>query len=83
MLLVNGMNPGPEIRANVGDVVSITIINMSPETAFTIHYHGIKMFHQPYADGTNSRTQCNISPMQVRMNSMLICFDHCGTFFIH
>lgn len=70
MLLVNGTMPGPVLRASVGDTVRIKIINNSPTEGVTIHYHGIKMYLQPYADGTASRSQCNIDPQEVRLEEL-------------
>ncbi len=47
LLLVDGMNPGPDLRANVGDTVRITVINHSPTEAIGIHFHGLPMTGQP------------------------------------
>lgn len=65
MLLVNNQNPGPEIRAKVGDTVRVIITNMSPTEALTVHYHGVKMIEQNYHDGVGGASTCNIAPLQV------------------
>jgi hypothetical protein len=51
MFLIDEMNPGPDLRANVGDTVRITVVNHSPTNAIGIHFHGLLMTGQPYADG--------------------------------
>jgi len=71
-LLFNDMNPGPVLRANVGDTLRVTITNNSPNEALTVHYHGILMLDQPYHDGVASRSQCNIAPLQTQVNEFLI-----------
>ena len=65
MLLINDSNPGPVLRAKVGDTVRVTIRNHSPTEALSIHYHGITMWQQPYSDGVQTSSQCNIGPLQV------------------
>src|SRR5262245_8894997 len=38
---VNGSSPGPLIRAKVGDLVQVTLVNESVSDGATIHWHGI------------------------------------------
>jgi iron transport multicopper oxidase len=71
LLLVNDLNPGPILRANVGDTVRVTIINHSPNEAVSIHYHGLSMLGQPYSDGVGTESQCSTSPMQTAINELI------------
>jgi len=43
LILANGEAPGPTIEANVGDTIKLTLKNMHPFAALTIHYHGLHM----------------------------------------
>ncbi|WP_246486054.1 multicopper oxidase family protein [Kribbella qitaiheensis] len=38
---VNGTSPGPLIRARVGDLVEVTLVNESVRSGVTLHWHGI------------------------------------------
>lgn len=38
---VNGTSPGPLIRARVGDLVQVTLVNESVSSGVTLHWHGI------------------------------------------
>jgi len=38
---LNGASPGPLIRAKVGDLVQVTLVNESVPAGATIHWHGI------------------------------------------
>ena len=38
---LNGASPGPLIRAHVGDLVQVTLVNESVEDGATLHWHGI------------------------------------------
>lgn len=38
----NGMSPGPTIRANVGDTVTVEFVNMLEEST-TVHWHGLSV----------------------------------------
>lgn len=81
MLLVNDLNPGPEIRANVGDTIKVTWHNHSPSEGVTIHYHGLTMQDQPYADGTATVSACNVGPMQTFVQEFVA--DNAGTHYWH
>ena len=64
LLLVDDLNPGPSIRANVGDTVRVTLMNKSPNEAASLHFHGLTMLDQPYADGVPMVNQCALGPNQ-------------------
>ncbi|MBO0812833.1 MAG: multicopper oxidase family protein [Microlunatus sp.] len=56
----NGQVPGPELRAHQGDLVQVTVVNRLPETAVTVHWHGLNV---PNAeDGVPGVTQDAIKP---------------------
>ncbi|MEU0092405.1 multicopper oxidase family protein [Kribbella sp. NPDC006257] len=38
---VNGTSPGPLIRARVGELVEVTLVNESVSSGVTLHWHGI------------------------------------------
>ncbi|MET9315234.1 multicopper oxidase family protein [Kribbella sp. NPDC003505] len=38
---LNGVSPGPLIRARVGDLVQVTLVNESVKDGATLHWHGI------------------------------------------
>lgn len=81
MLLVEDMNPGPTIHANLGDTVKIKWINHSPTEGVSIHYHGILMQDQPYNDGTGGVSSCIIGPMQTFVHEFVV--DNPGTHYWH
>ena len=67
LLIVKDKNPGPTIRAEVGDMVRVTLKNNSPSQAVTLHFHGLTMKGQPYVDGTAHSSQCALGPMQTQV----------------
>lgn len=81
MLLVNDQNPGPTLRAEVGDTIHIKWINESPSEGVTIHYHGLLMKDQPYADGTGTVNTCVVGPMQTFHHTFVA--DNAGTHYWH
>jgi len=81
VLLVNDINPGPVLRAEVGDVVKVTIVNKSPTDAVTVHYHGLSMKGYPYSDGTGAVSQCSVGPLQTQVNEFVA--EDVGTHYWH
>ena len=81
MLLVNNECPGPTIRANLGDTVHIQWRNMHPSEGVSIHYHGLLMQNQPYADGTGGVSTCIVGPMQTFQHEFVV--DNAGTHYWH
>ena len=60
-MLINGTYPGPLIRASWGDWLHITVINkMFNYNGTSIHWHGVRQYHTPWADGVPGVTQCPI-----------------------
>ena len=81
MLLVNDEFPGPAIRANVGDTVKVTVSNESPTDPLALHFHGLTMRGQPYADGTAGATQCASGPLQTQVYEFVV--SNSGTHYWH
>lgn len=81
MLLVNDEFPGPAIEADVGDTVRVTVINESPTDTLALHFHGLTMRGQPYADGTAAVTQCASSPLQTQVDEFEV--SNSGTHYWH
>ncbi|KAI9825280.1 MAG: hypothetical protein M1832_001314 [Thelocarpon impressellum] len=63
-LLVNGQYPGPNITANWGDTIQVTVHNeiTGPEEGTAIHWHGLLQTLTPWYDGVPSVQQCPIAP---------------------
>ncbi|KAF7012990.1 unnamed protein product [Triticum aestivum] len=59
--VVNGQFPGPAIEVKEGDSVAVQVINKSPY-GLTIHWHGVKLQLNCWADGAGMITQCPIQP---------------------
>ncbi|XP_022773464.1 laccase-14-like [Durio zibethinus] len=59
VLTVNDSFPGPEIHAQKGDTVFVTVQNDGPY-GITIHWHGVRMPRNPWSDGPEYITQCPI-----------------------
>ncbi|PNT65768.1 hypothetical protein BRADI_3g02290v3 [Brachypodium distachyon] len=59
--VVNGQLPGPTIEVREGDSVVVHVINKSPH-GLTIHWHGVKLQLNCWADGAGMITQCPIRP---------------------
>ncbi|WFD36297.1 hypothetical protein MCUN1_003176 [Malassezia cuniculi] len=62
MNLVNGLFPGPEVRANVGDTVRIHMKNDLGDNGTSIHFHGINQKGTPFSDGVPGVTQWLTKP---------------------
>ncbi|PWY89219.1 hypothetical protein BO70DRAFT_418339 [Aspergillus heteromorphus CBS 117.55] len=58
-ILTNGQFPGPTLRMNQGDDVSIVVNNTMP-FATSIHWHGIQQQGTPWSDGVPGLTQKSI-----------------------
>lgn len=60
--LVNGSTPGPVLRARVGDLVEVVLVNENVADGATLHWHGIDV---PNAmDGVAGVTQDAVMPGQ-------------------
>jgi FtsP/CotA-like multicopper oxidase with cupredoxin domain len=81
MLLANDALPGPTLYADVGDTVKLTMINESPIDSLALHFHGLHMQGQPYADGVPSVTQCAVGPLETQVHEFTI--TNPGTHYWH
>ncbi|GKV01178.1 hypothetical protein SLEP1_g13755 [Rubroshorea leprosula] len=61
---INGQFPGPTIRATAGDTIVVELTNKLYTEGVVIHWHGIRQFGTPWADGTASISQCAINPRE-------------------
>ncbi len=76
---VNGTSPGPTIRATVGDMVEVTLINANVPDGATLHWHGMEV---PNAmDGVAGVTQDAVLPGERFVYRFLA--DHAGTYWYH
>ncbi|KAF7815505.1 L-ascorbate oxidase-like [Senna tora] len=78
---INGQFPGPTIRAEVGDTLDIAVTNKLSTDETTIHWHGIRQYGTPWADGTAFVTQCAINSGETFHYRFKV--DKAGTFFYH
>ena len=58
---INNMFPGPAIRANEGDEISVTLCNNLPQPT-TIHWHGVHQEGTWFMDGVENVSQAPIQP---------------------
>ena len=56
--------PCPLIEAQLGDELQILVRNEINDHSTSIHFHGLHMWRNPWADGTQHVTQCPIEPNQ-------------------
>ncbi|XP_027346285.1 L-ascorbate oxidase-like [Abrus precatorius] len=78
---INGQFPGPTISAQVGDTLHIALTNKLTTEGTVIHWHGIRQFGTPWADGTASISQCAINPAETFHYRFKV--DRAGTYFYH
>ncbi|KAK9280205.1 hypothetical protein L1049_013892 [Liquidambar formosana] len=78
---INGQFPGPTIRATAGDTIVVELTNKLHTEGVVIHWHGIRQFGTPWADGTASISQCVINPGETFVYRFKV--DKAGTYFYH
>lgn len=59
---VNGQWPPPQIEANFGDEVAITVLNLLGNQSTSLHFHGLFMNGTTHMDGPAQVSQCPIPP---------------------
>ncbi|CAN1263172.1 L-ascorbate oxidase [Linum perenne] len=80
-MTINGMTPGPTIRAQQGDTIVVVVTNSLGTENVAIHWHGIRQFGTPWSDGAEGVTQCPILPAESFTYKFII--DQAGTFMYH
>ncbi|CAF1067104.1 unnamed protein product [Adineta ricciae] len=73
--------PCPLIRAKLGDQLHIKVTNMLRDQPTAIHFHGLHMINNPWADGTVHITQCPIEPYETFIYEFNI--TQTGTYWYH
>ena len=73
--------PCPLIRAKFGDHLRIHITNLLRDQSTAIHFHGLHMLNNPWADGTVHITQCAIESYENYTYEFNI--TQRGTFWYH
>ena len=73
--------PGPLIRAALGDTLRIRVTNMMRDQATALHFHGLHMLANPWADGTEYVTQCPIGSHESFTYEFQV--TQTGTFWYH
>lgn len=64
VIAINQQFPGPTIRARVGDMINITVINQLLDSTLAVHWHGVSQRGTPFMDGASGVTQFPIIPHQ-------------------
>ncbi|WP_235539019.1 multicopper oxidase family protein [Nocardioides sp. Soil796] len=76
---VNGTSPGPTIRATVGDLVQVRLVNENIGDGTTLHWHGVDV---PNAmDGVAGVTQDAVMPGDDFVYRFVV--DRIGTYWYH
>ncbi len=61
VITVNGIFPGPAIRASKGDTMIVNVTNfLSEGEMLSLHFHGISQRGTPWSDGVAGVTNCPI-----------------------
>ena len=76
---LNGTSPGPEIRAQQGDLVQVTLRNVDVRDGATLHWHGVDL---PNAeDGVAGVTQDAVRPGESHVYRFVV--EDAGTYWYH
>ncbi|EAU91985.2 laccase 4 [Coprinopsis cinerea okayama7 len=85
-VLVNGVHPSPLIKANKGETYYLNVVNKLHDSTMlrstSVHWHGLLQHGTAWADGSQSVSQCPISPghsFEYRFPGG----DQAGTFWYH
>ncbi|KAF2642709.1 hypothetical protein P280DRAFT_396548 [Massarina eburnea CBS 473.64] len=79
--LFNGQLPGPTVRANWGDTISVTLTNKLTTNGTGIHWHGIRQLNTGDQDGVPGITECPLAPGQSKTYTWLA--TQFGTTWFH
>lgn len=76
---LNGTSPGPELRAQQGDLIQVTLRNLDVEEGTTLHWHGVDL---PNAeDGVAGVTQDAVQPGEEHVYRFVA--EDAGTYWYH
>ncbi|KAF2864483.1 carbohydrate-binding module family 20 [Piedraia hortae CBS 480.64] len=64
--LINNQYPGPRIEANWGDTIQVTVKNSLTNNGTSIHWHGLRQYHNNGQDGVPGVTECPLAPGQTK-----------------
>ena len=78
-LTFDGRSPGPELRARLGDLVEVTLVNRDVEPGVTIHWHGVDVPNGE--DGVAGVTQDAVPPGE--SYTYRFRAEQVGTFWYH
>jgi len=73
--------PGPELRATAGDTMEVTFHNNLKDQVISIHWHGLHLQNNPWADGVYRITECGIQPGTSFTYTFVV--EHVGTHWYH
>ncbi|KIJ44817.1 multicopper oxidase [Sphaerobolus stellatus SS14] len=84
--LINGVYPGPLVKANKGDSILINVHNQLRDDTIrkstSIHWHGLFQARNAQNDGPSFVTQCPIASNNT-YSYQLVLGDQAGTFWYH
>ncbi|GAB4847310.1 hypothetical protein Ancab_026355 [Ancistrocladus abbreviatus] len=81
VITINGMFPGPTIRAQQGDTIVVKVTNDLLTENLAIHWHGIRQIGTPWYDGTEGVSQCPIVAGDTFIYEFVV--DRAGTYLYH
>lgn len=86
--VINSTFPGPVLRARVGEILQVRVINHLPTSAhdggnLTMHFHGLSMRMHPVMDGTTMISQWPITPGNFFDYRIALTSEDKGTYFYH
>jgi FtsP/CotA-like multicopper oxidase with cupredoxin domain len=76
---LNGVTPGPEIRAELGQLIEVTLVNESVPDGVTLHWHGVDVPNGE--DGVAGVTQDAVKPGQTHVYRFVAADS--GTYWYH
>jgi FtsP/CotA-like multicopper oxidase with cupredoxin domain len=79
--LVNGQYPGPQITANWGDRLQLTVQNNLANNGTAMHWHGVRQYNSVGSDGVGGITECPIAPGTSKTYDFLV--TQFGTSWYH
>lgn len=81
-LTINGELIGPEIVAQPGELIEVTVTNRMPFNAIGIHWHGMKQVNNNWQDGVSMVTECPLAPFTTKKYIFRVN-EHAGSSFYH